>query len=370
MLFISYSSIEKNKCDKVIEYIKSEGHKVWLAPDDVPAGKDYADVIPDAIRKCDAFIVLLTEKSQASKWVPKELDQAITAGKTIVPFHMDESAYTDSFEFRLSNVQRIEAAGRMDEALAELGEVLKKIKDGTYEHLKKGSSVYTLGDRADAASKGKNADGEKGGAARRFKPQVAVPVICAVIGLVIVLIVLITKDGKSSNENDYGTDATDRVSEESKGEATEDKSSSITGQSAGKQDSDETAGTDDINKSENQQDVSPADEETGKTAYTFIGLGDSEFDREKAYECALAEYEDNKYNQYLSFYMSDMIAAGGITDLGKQARMSNVLRGLAGAYAETVDIELKDGYVTTDTGLCTGDIVYAKCTDCGRNVRV
>lgn len=359
MLFISYSSSEKNECDKVIDFIKSEGNRVWLAPDDVPAGKDYADVIPDAIRKCDAFIVLLTEKSQASKWVPKELDQAITAGKIVVPFHMDESAYTDSFEFRLSNVQRIEAAGRMDEALGELGQVLKKIKDGTYNYLKTGASSFTVGNVTDTDTKENTDAGKKHTGSRSVRLGIIIPLVCVLLVAIVVIIILKSGENENNDNKHYEIKSVDGSTEESNGQV--DKPTDIILKVT---DETEAKGTE--LDSENKTSDS---EKTNSPQYSLTGLGDSEFDREKAYDCTLAEYEDNKYNQYLSYYMSDIILAGGITDLGKQARMSNILRGLAGAYADTVDIELVDGYVTTDSGLCTGDIVYAKCTDCGSNVR-
>ena len=355
MLFISYSSLEKNECNQVIDYIKSEGHKVWIAPENVPAGKDYADVIPDAIRKCDAFVVLLTEKSQASKWVPKELDQAITAGKTIVPFHMDESKYTDSFEFRLSNVQRIEAAGRMDEALSELGQVLKKIKDGTYDHLKTDNTAFMEGNIANNNVKKSYKENNR---IKSLSKGGGIIIAFACILLVVIVIVVVLKNRKNGNGDSVVSGVNEASAELNPGEKVIEVKPGITEEP-------EVTGEEQI-----QENMTQGTEETGSPVYSVIGLRDSKFDREKAYNCAITEYEENKYNQYLSFYMSDIIASGGITDLGKQSRMSNVLRGLAGAYADSVDIELKDGYITTDSGLCTGDIVYAKCNDCGSNVRV
>lgn len=91
-----------------------------MAPQSIPAGSDYASEIPKAIENCSTFILYLSEESQESKWVPKELDLAITCGKPIIPVHMDESALKAAFNFRLTNVQRIEAFGRYTDACNEL----------------------------------------------------------------------------------------------------------------------------------------------------------------------------------------------------------------------------------------------------------
>jgi len=344
MLFISYSSAEKQECQKVIEYIKQKGYEVWLAPDDIPAGKDYADVIPDAIRNCEAFIILLSEKSQRSKWVPKELDQAITASKTIVPFHMDDSKYTDAFDFRLSNVQRIEAYGRDEDALAELGTILGKIKDGTYDHLQKGVPASS---NADTASTGVKKDLNDGKQHNKTKLMIGLVVAVVCIGAILIGFIIHfsskdkeKKEGKGEVENTSSTTPIENI-----------------------KDSEDKPGEDNPLTNE-------PDEHSQEASYAVAGKDDGDYDRQAAYDCAVSEYEENKYNQYLAYYMSDIIAAGGITDLGRQPKMLNVLRGVSSSYADVIEIELEDDYITTKSGLGTGDIVYAQCQDCGSKVRV
>lgn len=324
MIFISYSSLEKKECDKIIELIKSEGYKVWMAPDEIPAGKDYADVIPDAIRECDAFVVLLSENSQKSKWVPKELDQAITAGKTIVPFHMDDSIYTAAFNFRLSNVQRIEAYGREEEALKELTEVLKKINDGSYDQHQK--SIISKVQR------------------KKSRGALVGAIIATVCLLIIIVFVFTNKNSGDTEEKENSKITNSLITSEPTPELTSEPFV------------------------EPSQD--PGEENPVEPVYSLVVSDGEEYDRKAAYQSALDEYEENKYNKYLAYYMSDIIIAGGVTDLGKQAKMLNVLRGVKGAYSEEIELGLTEDYLTSDSGLCTGDIVYAQCSDCGSIVRV
>ncbi len=119
-VFISYSSKDHEEANRLKTIIENNGFPCWMAPQSIPAGSDYSSEIPSAIRNCEAFILVLSAMAQNSIWVPKELDYALTCAKTIVPFHIDESDLIDSFNFRLSNVQRIEAFNRMSDAYQQL----------------------------------------------------------------------------------------------------------------------------------------------------------------------------------------------------------------------------------------------------------
>lgn len=67
-----------------------------------------------------SFLLILSECAQESNWVPKELDLAITYNKVIIPFQIDDEMLTKPFNFRLTNVQRIEAFHNLEEAYDQL----------------------------------------------------------------------------------------------------------------------------------------------------------------------------------------------------------------------------------------------------------
>lgn len=119
-VFISYSTENYDFAMELKNLLSINNISCWMAPQSIPAGSDYSSEIPEAIENCSIFILVLSEASQNSKWVPKELDLAITYGKTVIPFHMDASALKSAFNFRLTNVQRIEAYGRFTEACSEM----------------------------------------------------------------------------------------------------------------------------------------------------------------------------------------------------------------------------------------------------------
>lgn len=127
-IFISYSSLEYNKADEIRTILKKNACICWMAPESIPAGSDYGVEIPPAIKNCDIFLLILSYASQASTWVPKELDFAITSKKTILPIHIDDSPISDTFLFRLSNIQAIESFGKESEGYKILIEIIKTVE--------------------------------------------------------------------------------------------------------------------------------------------------------------------------------------------------------------------------------------------------
>lgn len=120
MIFISYSSHDCNTAQTIRKVLENNGVECWMAPQSIPIGSDYAYEIPDAIEKCSAFLLLLSGNAQRSNWVPKELDLAITYNKSIIPFQIDDKTLTKPFNFRLTNVQRIEAFHDLENAYDQL----------------------------------------------------------------------------------------------------------------------------------------------------------------------------------------------------------------------------------------------------------
>ena len=119
-VFISFSSKEESKADFVRRVLETNKIACWKAPQNIPLGSDYAKAIPDAIRECRIFLLMLSEKSQESPWVRKELDMAVNCGKLIIPFVMEDCQLNEEFNFILSNVQRYNAYQKNAEAMEDL----------------------------------------------------------------------------------------------------------------------------------------------------------------------------------------------------------------------------------------------------------
>ena len=127
-IFISYSTKNQDYAESMRYLLKKEGIKTWMAPYDIPAGSEYADILNDAIDDCTCVLLLLSKESQSSPHVKSEIRTAFDAGKHIFTMHVDESQITSAFKYYLGN-QQIVAVKSMNENDPDVQKVLSDITD-------------------------------------------------------------------------------------------------------------------------------------------------------------------------------------------------------------------------------------------------
>lgn len=108
--FISYSTKDEYDAFALKTLLEKNGKQVWIAPDGIPSGFDYAQAIPAALRITTRFIVLLSQNSANSGWVRREIDRAINEKKRIDGiyldgFTIDDVNKYDHLSFLLANIQ-------------------------------------------------------------------------------------------------------------------------------------------------------------------------------------------------------------------------------------------------------------------------
>ena len=119
-IFISYSTKDQLQAETVRDILDKNGLACWMAPRDIPGGSNYTKEIPSAIRGCQVFVLILSQNSQNSPWVLKELDSAVNCGKVILPFMLEEFQLRDEFNFLLTGAQRYAAYQKKAEVLEAL----------------------------------------------------------------------------------------------------------------------------------------------------------------------------------------------------------------------------------------------------------
>ena len=129
-IFISYSSKDLAQAETVRDILEKNHLSCWMAPRDIPGGSNYTKEIPIAIRSCQVFVLILSENSQSSHWVLKELDAAVNCGKVILPFMLEDCQLNDEFNFLLTGAQRYAAYQKKAEALEALILRIRAITDG------------------------------------------------------------------------------------------------------------------------------------------------------------------------------------------------------------------------------------------------
>lgn len=119
-VFISYSTKDMAQAETVRDVLEKNGISCWMAPQDIPGGSNYTKEIPNAIRGCKIFVLILSGNAQNSPWVLRELDSAVNSGKVILPFMLEDCALNDEFNFLLTGAQRYAAYQKKAEALEKL----------------------------------------------------------------------------------------------------------------------------------------------------------------------------------------------------------------------------------------------------------
>ena len=99
MVFISYSSVNREICVRVVEYLETNDINCWVAPRDILPGSHWMDSITDAIDECAVVLLLLTSSSNSSQQVKRELERAVSKGKTIIPYVLEEVQFSNWMQY-------------------------------------------------------------------------------------------------------------------------------------------------------------------------------------------------------------------------------------------------------------------------------
>ena len=108
-VFISYASEDKIVADAVCGMLESHAVRCWIAPRDVLPGMAYGEAIIDAIRSCRIMILVFSSKSNASPHIPKEIERAVSAGVSIIPFRIEDVKPGRSLDYFIGSVHWLDA---------------------------------------------------------------------------------------------------------------------------------------------------------------------------------------------------------------------------------------------------------------------
>ncbi len=143
--FISYSTKNKGSADGIKSLFNKNGIETWMAPNDIPAGSKYAEVISKAVKNCSCLVLLLTNNSQNSPWVAKEVERAINYKKVIIPIQLEDVALNDEFEMYISTDQ-ILPIQKIDDSSIEIKNLLSILKTHTETTSNESASVNKMMD--------------------------------------------------------------------------------------------------------------------------------------------------------------------------------------------------------------------------------
>ena len=112
--FISYSHKDSKIATAVQSILEQNGVRCWIDFRDATPGIDYAGSIVRAIKSADIFVLVLSENSSSSVHVLNEVNSAVNAGVTILPFKVDAGELNDSMEYYLGRTHWMDVRDLQD----------------------------------------------------------------------------------------------------------------------------------------------------------------------------------------------------------------------------------------------------------------
>ncbi|MFP4324092.1 MAG: SUMF1/EgtB/PvdO family nonheme iron enzyme, partial [Anaerolineales bacterium] len=126
-IFISYSRKDKALADYIARQLRHRGAEVFIDYQKLIAGEDFIGRLGQEINRADYFVLLVSPRSVASRWVRAEVAWAFTQEKPIIPVSLEPTSIHDLFF--LVNLEQIDFTrwsldGNVTDALHKLAYAL------------------------------------------------------------------------------------------------------------------------------------------------------------------------------------------------------------------------------------------------------
>lgn len=117
--FISYTMNDLKTAERIRKAVIGAKLPVWMAPYSISPGENYPDEIIRGLKNCDRVLLVLSRKSNASPSVQREIERAMTYGKTIIPIKIENFTLKGGLDFMIAGAQFIDATATDSEAWME-----------------------------------------------------------------------------------------------------------------------------------------------------------------------------------------------------------------------------------------------------------
>ena len=108
-VFISHSSKEAEMANKMCDKLEQSGYTCFIAPRNIRSGYVYAEELANGVDTSDVILLMLSQESNRSPHVLREIERAVTRSIPIIVYKMEEVELTKSMEYFLMTHQFMEA---------------------------------------------------------------------------------------------------------------------------------------------------------------------------------------------------------------------------------------------------------------------
>jgi Tol biopolymer transport system component len=108
-VFICHASSDKQVADAACAALEAQRIPCWIAPRDILAGEEYQESIVDALSGSPIVLLIFSAHANDSPQVRREIERAVSKGKIVVPFRIEDVMPSRAMEFALSNTHWLDA---------------------------------------------------------------------------------------------------------------------------------------------------------------------------------------------------------------------------------------------------------------------
>lgn len=108
-VFICHASSDKQVADAACAALEAQRIPCWIAPRDILAGEEYQESIVEALSDSQIVLLIFSAHANDSPQVRREIERAVTKGKIVVPFRIEDIMPSRAMEFALGNTHWLDA---------------------------------------------------------------------------------------------------------------------------------------------------------------------------------------------------------------------------------------------------------------------
>lgn len=117
--FISYSRRDKSRARRLHAALEKAGLRTWMDATNLQTGDPLTTNITDAIERASCVVLLLSEYSNSSPWVHREIEFAQSTGKRILIVAINKAEPSAEFAEEVRDLVRIDAGARITRSAKE-----------------------------------------------------------------------------------------------------------------------------------------------------------------------------------------------------------------------------------------------------------
>lgn len=126
-VFLSYSTRDADAAFATCRLLEEQGITCWIAPRNITPGCEWPQAIVDGIRDSKVTVLLVSDGSNLSRYVLRELEITVQENHRIIPVRLEPCRLSGSIEFFLSSQQWLDAMDPpLDLHILKLADVLKQ----------------------------------------------------------------------------------------------------------------------------------------------------------------------------------------------------------------------------------------------------